>query len=223
MKLFKTILVFVFLAFTGCGSSPLFNVKSDPLQADVFFIPNDHTEKKSLGKTPLSLPMEELKKTVKAVESGEFFTVSVEKEGFLSQTFVIPATQFGTSVTQLDVKMKQGQIAEEKKQAKDILDQIFLAQKFALSLQFERAQIELDKILTPFPDFANALSMRAAIFYAQKNYTESIKWYEKAIKADPKMDEAVKMLAKIKTLQNGGGANNSERQPASKNKKEIKK
>ncbi|MBC7754028.1 MAG: tetratricopeptide repeat protein [Moraxellaceae bacterium] len=210
MRNFSTFITIIlaFFLFHGCGSTPVFNVKSDPLQADVFYVPKDTGEKKPLGKTPLSMPVEDLKDKMKDINSGEFFTLSIEKEGYVSQTFVIPATQFGSSILELDVKMKLGQIAEEKKKAKEILDGVFLAQKFALSQQFERAQIELDKILVQFPDFSNAMSMRGAIFFAQKKYDESAKWYEKALKADPKMEEVVKILAKIKSIQSG------ERQPA---------
>ena len=203
------IIIILLSLFHGCGSAPVFNVKSDPLQADVFYVPKDAGEKKPLGKTPLSMPVDELKSKMKDINSGEFFTLSIEKVGYVSQTFVIPATQFGSSILELDVKMKQGQIGEEKKKAKEILDGIFLAQKFALSQQFERAQIELDKVLTQFPDFSNAMSMRGAILFAQKKYDESANWYEKALKADPKMEEAIKILAKIKSIQSG------ERQPAS--------
>jgi len=198
----KNILSIVLLFLTACSSSPVFNVVSEPIQAEIFYV-TPTGEKKSIGKTPYSVPMEELRKTIKEVESGEFFTLLIEKEGFQTQTYVIPATQFGTSISQLDIKLKQGQTIEELKKAKDVLNQLFLAQKYALTLQFERAQIELDKVLFHFPDFANAMSMRAAIYYAQKNYTESSTWYEKAIKADPQMDEAIKMLAKIKTLKSG--------------------
>ncbi|MBC7458883.1 MAG: tetratricopeptide repeat protein [Bdellovibrionaceae bacterium] len=208
MRNYYIIIIFVLSIFHGCGSAPVFNVKSDPLQADVFYVPKDTGEKKPLGKTPLSMQVEDLKNQMKDINSGEFFTLSIEKEGYISQTFVIPTTQFGSSILELDVKMKQGQIAEEMKKAKEILDGIFLAQKLALSLQFERAQIELDKILLQFPDFSNAMSMRGAIFFAQKKYDESAKWYEKALKADPKMEEAIKILAKIKSIQSG------ERQPA---------
>jgi len=198
----KNILSIVLLFLTACSSSPVFNVVSEPIQAEIFYV-TPTGEKKSIGKTPYSVPMEELRKTIKEVESGEFFTLLIEKEGFQTQTYVIPATQFGTSISQLDIKLKQGQTIEELKKAKDVLNQLFLAQKYALTLQFERAQIELDKVLFHFPDFANAMSMRAAIYYAQKNYTESSTWYEKAIKADPQIDEAIKMLAKIKTLKSG--------------------
>lgn len=193
--------LFAICGVLSIGCTTLFEVKSEPLQADVFVL-NEKNEKKPLGKTPLQMPEGEVRKVLgEGVSSGEFFTVVVEKEGFLPQSFNIPSTRFGTMVTSLDVKLKQGEGPQEVRVAKEMLDHMFLAQKLANLQQFERAQIELDKIILPFPKFSRALSMRASIYYAQKNYPESMKWYEEALKHDPNMEEAVKMLAKVRVLQ----------------------
>jgi tetratricopeptide (TPR) repeat protein len=194
-------LLFVVLGLSLTACTTFFEVKSEPLQADVFVL-NEKNEKKPLGKTPLQMPDSEVKKVLgEGVSAGELFTVVVEKDGFIPQTFNIPATRFGTMVTSLNVKLKEGEAPQEVRIAKEILDHMFLAQKLALAQQFERAQIELDKIITPFPKFSRALSMRASVYYAQKNYPESMKWYEEALKYDPQMEEAVKMLAKVRVLQ----------------------
>ena len=197
--------VWVAILCLTCSCSSVFTVKSDPLQADVMFKDPKSGEKKSLGKTPLSLPTQDVRAAVgEGISSGEFFTVSVEKDGFVSQTFSIPTTKFGTLVTELDVKLAKGTDVEEQRTASDVLSRLFLAQKLALAQQYERAQIEIDKILVTFPKFARAYTMRASIYMAQKNYPESVKWYEEAIKIDPQMHEAVKMLARARTLQSGG-------------------
>lgn len=182
----------------GC-STTTFNVKSDPIQADVFFKTSKMPEKKPLGKTPLSLPMEELKKSIGPdVLSGEYFTLIVEKQDYVTEALNIPATRFGTVLTEVEVNLKKGSQVEDIKTAQEMVDRLFLAQKFALTQQYERAHIELDKVLKIYPKFSRALSMRASIYYVQKNYQESLKWYEEALKIDPQMDEAVKMSAKVR-------------------------
>ncbi len=194
------------LFFISCAAKSTFQVKSDPLQADVFVM-DEKNEKKPLGKTPLEIKEPDLKTVLgNATTPGEFFTVAVEKPGYLPQIFNIPASSFSASLTLLDVKLKEGTSAQEVKLAKQIIDHLFLAQKLAVTQQFERAQIEIDKILVPFPNFARALSMRASIYFAQKNYPESAKWYEEALKADPDMEEAVKLLAKVRALQSGNSS-----------------
>ena len=208
---FNTKILFAGLAllFTSGCMTQTFTVTSEPPQADVYYQPPGATEKRTIGKTPISMPMKDLKAIIgETASSGQYFPVTVEKTGYNSETLQIPASRFGTLVTALDVKLKEGVVAKEEKTAKVLIDHLFLAQKYAVTLQFERAQIEIDKILADFPTFPRALSMRASIFYAQKNYNESLKWYEAALKVDPNMDDAVKMAAKIRNIQSG-------REPAS--------
>ncbi len=198
----------------------MFSVKSDPLQADIFFLTKSG-EKKPLGKTPLEMPVAELRKTIgEEYNSAEFFTVLVEKPGFAPESYSIPVTRFGTMLTALDVKLKASAVEKEAGMAKDILNHFFLAQKLANTQQFERAQIEIDKILALVPTFPRALSMRAAIFYAQKNYADSVKWYDEAIKADPQAEDTIKLAARVRALKEGRDpASSTKDSPASKDKK----
>lgn len=195
--LIRAFIVFSLVAFTSACSTT-FKVVSEPSEAEVYIVPKDpKAEKKVIGKTPLEMPVADLQKSID-VAPGEFFSLVVAKQGFDEQTFSLPATRFGTSVTELNVQLKNGEMKKEVRSAKEILEQIFLAQRFALSNQYERALIEIDKILVKYPDFARALSMKGSIYFAQKNYQESLKWYEEAIKADPQLEETVKMAARVR-------------------------
>lgn len=190
----------------GCATT--FKVTSDPVDASVSLISGESetAERKLIGKTPLEMPMEEFNsKLGKEIPDGGFFKVAVTKEGFSEEILSIPATSFGTTLTQIDVKLKKddGKKDKEVKTAQELLSQLFLAQRFALAQQFERALIELDKILATQPTFARALSMKGSIYYALKDYPESVKWYEEAIKVDPQMDETIKLLAKVRELNKG--------------------
>ena len=188
---------------TSCSTTTKFKVKSDPLQSDVFVLNPKTGDRKNIGKTPLEIPAGDLKTSVGDIASGEFFTLTVEHEGYKPESFSIPASRFGTMVTEVNAKLKTSNVIEESRLAKTVLDQLFLAQKFALTNQFERAQIEIDKILGNFPGFPRALTMRASIYFAQRNYPESLRWYEEAIKHDPQLEDAVKMAAKLRGLMAG--------------------
>lgn len=202
MKTQICLIVILGLFFSGCAHT--FKVQSEPIEAEVYFVNPKSAEKKLVGKTPIEMPMSEIREKVgEEMVSGEFFTVSVEKAGHVTQAFQLPAAQFGTLVTELNVPLVQGTTPKEERFAKSVLDRIFLAQKFALSQQYERALIELDKVLTDFPGFARALSMKASIYFAQKNFSESLKFYEQALASDPQMEDAVKMVAKVKAIQAG--------------------
>ena len=111
----KLLLLFILIGFSGCSTTSTFSIKTEPPQAEIYYLANDDSPKKSLGKSPISIPMEELKSTIKEIEAGEFFKLSIEKEGFISQTYAIPATQFGTTIAEIDVKLKQGENENQKK------------------------------------------------------------------------------------------------------------
>ncbi len=186
----------------GSGCASTFVVKSDPLGSDVSFIDPKSGTQKSLGKTPLEMKTSAVKEAVgEAIASGEYFTVVISQKGYVTEKVSVPATRFGTLVTQLDVKMKKGENEKEARIAKDILDQLFLAQRYAQTKEYDRAQATLDRIINDFPEFPRALSLRASIYFMQKNLEESLKWYGKALVADPQMEDAVRMTAKIKELQ----------------------
>lgn len=204
MTQMKTLILWIGMVVSLSGCTHLFKVQSEPIEADVFFVNPKTGDKKLVGKTPLEMPMSDIREKMgEDMVSGEFITVGVEKSGHVTQTFLLPAAQFGTLVTELTVPLKLGATPKEERFAKSVIDRLFLAQKFALSTQYERALIEVDKILADFPGFARALSMKASIYFAQKNFSESLKFYEQALAADPQMEDAVKMVAKVKALQSG--------------------
>jgi tetratricopeptide (TPR) repeat protein len=192
----------VFL-LNACSSN--FSVVSTPSQVDVFYENTKTGERKSLGQTPLEIPMSQISDLLQSEEEklGAYFPIIFEKNGFVTQRLAVPKAEFGTFVTSLDVKLKEGDGDAETKRADKILDAFFLAQKLTLNNEFQRAQVEIDKILALAPDFAKAYSMRASIYFMQKNYPESLKWYEAAVKSDPKMDSAVQMIATINRLMGG--------------------
>ncbi len=194
----KKLLIPIFLvALSGCSS--VLRVKCDPLDADVYVVNLKSGEKKPLGKTPLDVPMSDVKeKLSEPLKMGDYLTLSIEKSGYHSESIFVPASRTGVMVTELEVNLKSTPVEKEARTAKEALDHIFLAQRLALSGEHERAQIQLDQVLHEFPDFPRALSMRASIYYLQKNFDESLKWYEKALGADPNLDDAIKMIKQIK-------------------------
>ena len=196
----------------GACSSATFIVKTDPIQADVFVENRLTGEKKPIGVTPLEIPISQVKTTVgEETMAGEFFTVVIEKKGFITQRLNVPATRFGSMITQIDTPLKAGDEPKQIQAANEILDHLYVAQKLALSKDYERAQAEIDKILAFSPGFARALSMRGSIYFVQKNYTEALKWFDEALKAEPKMEEPIKMIARIHTIQGSAkGADKAE-------------
>ncbi len=189
-------------SFSACSSA--FIVKSDPLQADVFVLDPVSGVKKAIGKTPLELAPSAIREAAgEAVLAGECFSVIIEKKDYVSEKILVPSSRFGTLATVLDVKLKKGENEKEQFLAQDALDHLFLARSMALKKEYQRAQVEVDKVLTTFPAFPRALAMRASIYYMEGKLADSQKWYEEALKADPKFEDAVKMLGNIREKQGG--------------------
>lgn len=213
--MFRLFYYLILISAFFCNScTTLFIANSNAPQSEVFYLNQKTGEKKSLGTTPLQLPMDEFRsKLGEEVLPGEFYKLKFEKKGYQSETYMVPATRYGTLTTKIEVTLIESKKDEEERIAKTLIDRLFMAQRLALLKEFERAQIELDKIITDHPTFVRALTMRASIYYAQGKPQESLKWYEEALKIDPQMEDVIKIAAKIK-----GISNSENRLPASKGK-----
>lgn len=193
-----TALLMTSFLFGGCASK--FIVKSEPTEAEVFIRNYGSDEKKSLGKTPISLSQAELQEKTKIdPSSGEFFELIVEMKDYQTERMLIPSSRLGHLETTVYSKLKSGQ--NESRIAQALLQHLFNAQKLANQQEFERAQIELDKALEMDESFTRAMSLRGSIYFLQKRYDESLKWFEKALSVDPKFDDSLKMITQIRKIQ----------------------
>lgn len=191
----------IFAIFAGCGSQV--KLTSQPEGAQIYLLNQESGEKKKLGETPFTKTSKELTAELGPLgDSSGFASVLFEKEGFESKLLWIPITAAGSIGVEVQVLLKesvQTKVDDENlKTAEGILKKIFLAQQFARTQQFERAFIEIDRVLERFPEFSRALSMKAAIHFAKGELKESLEWYEKALEKDPELSQAVEMAAKIR-------------------------
>jgi hypothetical protein len=196
------ILILLMMSFWLSSCSSKFIVRSDPPQADVSIIDSRSGEKKVIGKTPLEMSMSDL--AYVATDPAGFMTVEVATKGFITEKFFLPKSKFGTLVSELEVKMKPGDDPKQFQMAKQVLDSLFLSQKYANSGQYPRALEEVDRVLDVFPEFARGLSLKASILFLMKKFDESTDFYQRAIKIDPQQEDSIKMLAKIEEVRGTG-------------------
>jgi tetratricopeptide (TPR) repeat protein len=189
------------------GCSPKIIVKSEPGEANVYVVTPEKGEKKLVGKTPIESEPAKIRELLGEEKgSDQYFELVVEKEKFKAERLLVPYGAMGTLVTEVQVKMKEG--VDEERTAMDLVQSLLLAQKFASLKEYERAVSEIDKILAQHPKFVRALAMKGAVYFVQKKWDESARWYEEALKIDPQLQESTDMLAKIKDAREG------KRQPA---------
>jgi len=198
-KLLKIASVLIFTQWIlGCISSR-FAVKTDPVDAEVFVRSFGSDEKKLIGKTPINMTLVELQNQTKVSPvSGEFFEIVIEKQGFQSERVLVPGARMGHIETIVMAKLKPGE--SEGRLAHKLLQHLFNAQKLANDREFERAQMELDKAFELDPTFVRGMSMRGSILFVQQKYDESLKWFQKALNADPQFEDAIKMIAQVKKI-----------------------
>jgi len=178
----------------GCSSK--IKIQSEPSDIEVFAAQQNSSQKKSLGKTPIEISYTYLGDKVGGTPaSGEFLNLSFESKDFDTKIVLLPSKPFGLTSTQVYVKLTP---LKDVSQARDILQKLHNAQKFAQAGQFERAFVDIDKVLEVDPSFIRALSLKGSVYYLQKNYDEALKWFEKALALDSSFDEAIKMIAKIR-------------------------
>lgn len=189
------------LVFAGCATSRIV-VKSEPSESEVYVRAAGSEEKKSIGKTPITMSFSELKEATKIdPASGEFFELVVEKSDFQPERFLIPAARMGHAETIVLAKLKSSE--GEGKTVHRLLQHLFNAQKLANDREYERAQLELDKAFAIDAKFTRGMSLRGSIFFVQQKYEESLKWFQRALDTDPQFEDAVKMISQIKSIMNG--------------------
>ncbi len=180
----------------GC-SGPQLKIQSDPSNAQVFAAQQSSKERKLIGTTPLEISFKDLyEKTGGASQaSGDYLALTFEANNLEPEQIMLPPVTYGTSTMNLRVALGP---KKEVKGAGAILQRLHNTQKFAQAGQLERAQIEVDKALEIDPQFVRSLSMKGSLYYLQKDYTEALKWFEKALAVDSSFEQALKMITRIK-------------------------
>lgn len=192
----KILFISVILSFLlACSSKLIF--KSDPPEASVFARAPGTSEKFSLGRTPLKMNVKDFEKQTKvSPASGDFIEILFEKDGFRTETLLIPPTRLVTTETVIGIKMRSG--PNESQIADKLLQYIDNAQKFTQNKEFERALIELDRALELSPKFVKALISKAHIFFLRGQYQDALSFYEKALLYEPRDEDSIRMISFIR-------------------------
>ena len=141
------------LISTSCVSKP-FKITSEPDNVEVFLVSKEDGEKKSLGQTPIIKKKSELSEIMdKEIASGGVIQLHFEKDGYVEKDLWIPSSAGGNLGINVDVTLDKGTSSKEYASTADqIIEKLFLAQNLARTQQFERAVIEIDKLLEKFPN-----------------------------------------------------------------------
>lgn len=199
LNFINKIVALIFLICSGCVSKP-FKLVSEPDNAEAFLLVGEEKEKKSLGQTPVIKTKKEIEELIDAdLNSGSTLNIVFQKDGYADKELWIPASAGGNLGVDIEVTLTKGLSSkDEVKTANQIIEKLFLAQNLARTQQFERAVIEIDKLIEKFPTLVRAMTMKGAILYASNSLKESLGSYEKALSLNPDLKTALEMSSKIR-------------------------
>ena len=200
MNEFRKLTLRVGLATVICGllqaCSHAVILRSEPSGADIFVTPDGSKDSVLLGQTPLKISAAELeKKANHSWTTQDLMEFVIKKDGYKTDRVKIPGNRIGVTEVTLYSKLEIGTL--EGAVAGTALQHLMNAQKFANNKEFDRAHLEVDLSLNLIHDFPRSLSMKGTIYFLQQKYTDSLRYFEAALKQDPNLDDAVKMIAYI--------------------------
>lgn len=182
------------LSLTGCVSAGL-HVQSEPAGADVYFKSSEGTLTK-IGTTPLNVDADRLP------PSRSAFQITLSKEGYLSENFVIPAAKLPQD-TQISVSLR-----ENSKKSEDRLDHVASnvasIQQLIRNRDLERAEQTLQLMVTQYPEVATFHELLGNVFYLKKDLSQALSSYRRAANLNPKNIETRNMIQRLSQYQSGG-------------------
>lgn len=200
----KSISAVSYIAFLFiCACASKLTLQSEPSDAEVSIAVAGKAEKAKAGKTPVELTENQLQQMLQVTpDKAALLEITIEKKDFETRTILFPSNRWGELSKTIKIQLTP------RTEASDIvrvmLRHLFNGKKFAESRQYDQAQMELDKALALDSKSAQAMTMKAGVFYLQNNFGEAEVWYKKALAAEPSFSEAIQMLEKLKIKKGGG-------------------
>lgn len=172
-------------------------IESTPAEAEVYSATSPNAkDRKFLGKTPLSLPFEE-------VFSSRSGYLILTKQNFERQNVFVDRGSMTSTKNYLIFNLLPGN--EKSSTTSKLIAYVREAQTFAKAQNFIKAHERIDDALREDPTFVFGVSFKGGLYYLQGNYSESQKQYERVLDLDPANAEALKMLKQINLKRSGGG------------------
>ncbi len=199
----KQLLGILFFVLSACTSKLI--VLSEPPGADVFVGIPGKKDPKKIGVTPVEVSEIQLSEHLQLTSSrADFIEIQLQKKDYQTEKALLPSNRWGELSKTIKFHLEPG--TDEAKQVRGLIRHLLNAQKFAQTRQYEQAHTELDKALATVPNFAQAMSVKGAVYFLQGNMSEAEKWYRKAVDIDPDMEDSIKMLEKIKAASSSKGS-----------------
>lgn len=187
-KEFSKILISFSLLMSGCASNQL-TVESTPEGADVYVVGNNSKQK--VGKTPMTLTNSNAPALFK-----DTIQVSVQKEGFKSESFMVPPAST-TANGRISAQLAQMDSATTTNEVSEGVAQIL---RMIYKKNYGEAERSLSTYTTKFANVPIFWDLLGNVHYLQKNLDRALSSYQTSLSLNPQNAETQRMIGKIKSM-----------------------
>lgn len=181
---------FFFTANFSKALADQLKLKSDPTDAKVFIRDLGGMQNTKIGNTPYEGNLMDL---ASSYAKSNFFLVTIEKEGYESQSILL------SDLLKSDIELSISLLPKEdilyfRKLDKNVND-IMEAQRLLRSQQYDEAISLLKAIEADQPKLSVVPEIIGSAYYLKKDQRNSLTWFEKAYRVNPENKDSYIMKA----------------------------
>ena len=203
-KLMKPVSLIVLLITTLTGSvlllgcsSPILRVGSSPEGADVYIV-HQGQQPVRIGKTPMTINNQIIHS-----QPGESVLLKIQKEGFSTESFLVPKITFSSSV-ELSANLVESKLPLECTQQTNIVNtvvnQVAQSQYLIQKKKFQQALQILNNLSIEHPYLSVIHDLIGNIHYLQGQLKLALDSYEKSLSLNSNNTETQRMVSKLKSI-----------------------
>ncbi|NDD90806.1 tetratricopeptide repeat protein [bacterium] len=192
-------LTLLILGAGACASSSL-SVRSEPSEGEVFVRKGSSAPVK-LGATPFVMTSDNAREWL-----GDSFELIVKKEGYASQSIVVPKLALGAT-SQVDVSLKEASLpqscAQQDLSLNEIASGVAQAQYFLSKRNYDESRRKIQELINKFPSVAALHTLLGNLFYIQKDFQSALEAYRRSKRIQPDNVETTRMIEKLSSFKGG--------------------
>jgi tetratricopeptide (TPR) repeat protein len=192
MKLYLLSLFFLI----SCGHGKI-DFQSYPDKAEISVIEKDG-QIKNLGKTPVSINMDEIFFSNGAVK------LMLSKSGYRDEIVYLTKPSIQTSV-KISAKLKEASSAKEiisNEKLEKVSNRVAEAQRYSFSKNYRKAEEILLDMIDEYPDISVPYDLLANIYYLTNDTNKALYYYQKAKVIAPRNAKRDLIINKLKRSSN---------------------
>lgn len=180
--------ILLLISVSAFAEGEKLKLKSDPVKATVYIRDINSSKNIKIGATPFEDNLSNLASTY--AKSG-FFIITVDKEGFESQSIML------SNLFKSDLDMNLTLTAKEEflayRKIDRAINEIFEAQRLIRAQQYDEAIALLKNVEKSQENLSIVPEIIASAQYLKKDLKTSLLWYEKAYRKNPENKDAYVM------------------------------